>query len=242
MHIYRIDTYSLLQAIVTDGAHYGFTDVSDPCLNTAVSPPTLCSNPYTNFFWDIEHPTIFGHAFFAVAAERRSTDKANSHRLCASELQAGKRKLACHAPRRTKRTMQHQHIDRAIDYIEFTTPDLPTIKKFYGSGFDWTFQDWGEEYSSFSDGRVDGGFARGDSPLAKACSSSSIRPVWKRCSNRCWQPVARSSKTHSHFPEAAAFTSPIRQGMSWRSGLINKEVVRCRLLCVRKSSGRFLFD
>ncbi|HYK35927.1 SGNH/GDSL hydrolase family protein [Alloacidobacterium sp.] len=70
MHIYRIDTFSLLQAIVTDGTHYGFNDVSDPCLNTSVSPPTLCSNPYVNFFWDAEHPTIFGHAFLAVAAEQ----------------------------------------------------------------------------------------------------------------------------------------------------------------------------
>lgn len=69
-HFYRIDTFSMLQAIVTDGTHYGFTDVSDPCLNTSVSPPTLCSNPYTNFFWDFEHPTIFGHAFLAVAAEQ----------------------------------------------------------------------------------------------------------------------------------------------------------------------------
>ena len=70
VHIYRIDTYSLLQAIMADGFHYGFTDISDPCLNMAVSPPTLCSNPYTNFFWDAEHPTIFGHSFFAVAAEQ----------------------------------------------------------------------------------------------------------------------------------------------------------------------------
>ena len=69
-HIYRIDTFSLLQAIVTDGSHYGFTDVTDPCLNVSTPQPTLCSNPYTNFFWDAEHPTIFGHSFFAVAAEQ----------------------------------------------------------------------------------------------------------------------------------------------------------------------------
>lgn len=69
-HFYRIDTFSMLQAIVKDGSHYGFTDISDPCLNTSASPPTLCSNPYVNFFWDFEHPTIFGHAFFAVAAEQ----------------------------------------------------------------------------------------------------------------------------------------------------------------------------
>jgi predicted enzyme related to lactoylglutathione lyase len=58
--------------------------------------------------------------------------------------------------------MQHTHIDRAIDYIEFTAPDLPAIKKFYGGVFDWKFQDWGDDYVSFNDGRVDGGFARGD--------------------------------------------------------------------------------
>lgn len=58
--------------------------------------------------------------------------------------------------------MEHPHIDRAIDYIEFTAPDLAPIKKFYGEVFNWEFQDWGDEYSSFSDGRVDGGFARGE--------------------------------------------------------------------------------
>jgi uncharacterized protein len=59
--------------------------------------------------------------------------------------------------------MEHPHIDSAIDYIEFTAPDLAAIKKFYGSVFGWTFQDWGDDYASFSDGRVDGGFARGQS-------------------------------------------------------------------------------
>jgi hypothetical protein len=63
--------------------------------------------------------------------------------------------------------MQHEHIDRAIDYIEFTAPDLPAIKKFYGEAFGWNFQDWGDEYASFSDGRVDGGFARSDSKANK---------------------------------------------------------------------------
>ena len=58
--------------------------------------------------------------------------------------------------------MQHTHIDRAIDYVEFTARDLPAIKKFYSEVFGWTFEDWGEDYVSFSDGRVDGGFARGE--------------------------------------------------------------------------------
>ncbi len=62
--IYRIDAYSLFQSVFTDPAHYGFTDVTDPCLTTVV-----CSNPYVNLFWDQEHPTIFGHSFFAVVAQ-----------------------------------------------------------------------------------------------------------------------------------------------------------------------------
>ena len=69
-HVYRIDTFNLLQSILSDGSHYGFTDVTSPCLNTAASPATLCSNPYTNYFWDTVHPTLFGHAFFAVLAEQ----------------------------------------------------------------------------------------------------------------------------------------------------------------------------
>lgn len=58
-------------------------------------------------------------------------------------------------------SMQHSHIDFAIDYIEFTAPDLKAMKRFYGEVFGWTFQDWGEEYSTFADGRVDGGFRQG---------------------------------------------------------------------------------
>lgn len=69
-HIYRIGTFSHLQAIVNDGTHYGFNNITDPCLNTSASPPTLCSNPYVYFFRDFEHPTIFGHTIFAVAAEQ----------------------------------------------------------------------------------------------------------------------------------------------------------------------------
>jgi phospholipase/lecithinase/hemolysin len=69
-HLYRIDTYRLLASILNDGSHYGFSDVSDPCLNTLASPTTLCANPSANYFWDFVHPTVFGHAFFAVLAEQ----------------------------------------------------------------------------------------------------------------------------------------------------------------------------
>ncbi|MBE0713428.1 MAG: VOC family protein [Candidatus Aminicenantes bacterium] len=50
--------------------------------------------------------------------------------------------------------------DKRIDYIELPTLDLIEAKRFYGDVFGWTFVDYGPEYSSFNDGRLDGGFRK----------------------------------------------------------------------------------
>ena len=57
--------------------------------------------------------------------------------------------------------------DRKVDYIEFTAPDLAKAKKFYGSAFGWKFTDYGPEYTSFTDGRLSGGFSSGVSPTKR---------------------------------------------------------------------------
>ena len=48
--------------------------------------------------------------------------------------------------------------DNRIDYLEFPTLDMTATKRFYSTVFGWTFTDYGPGYSSFSDGRFDGGF------------------------------------------------------------------------------------
>jgi uncharacterized protein len=48
--------------------------------------------------------------------------------------------------------------DRRIDYIEFSVKSVPEAKRFYGAAFGWTFEDYGPDYASFSDGRLSGGF------------------------------------------------------------------------------------
>ena len=48
--------------------------------------------------------------------------------------------------------------DNRIDYLELPSLDLPAIKRFYTGVFGWTFTDYGPRYSSFSDGRLAGGF------------------------------------------------------------------------------------
>jgi predicted enzyme related to lactoylglutathione lyase len=49
--------------------------------------------------------------------------------------------------------------DRRVDYIEFPTTDIDATKSFYSSIFGWVFTDFGPEYTSFTDGRLGGGFA-----------------------------------------------------------------------------------
>ena len=53
--------------------------------------------------------------------------------------------------------------DKRINYIEMPANDFSSTKAFYGKVFGWTFQDYGDNYIAFNDGRLDGGFYR--SPL-----------------------------------------------------------------------------
>ena len=68
VHIIRMDVFRLLNAVVTDPTHFGFTDITDPCLTIAITT-TVCADPDHMLFWDTHHPTEFGHAFFAVTLE-----------------------------------------------------------------------------------------------------------------------------------------------------------------------------
>jgi predicted enzyme related to lactoylglutathione lyase len=54
---------------------------------------------------------------------------------------------------------QAEH-DRRIDYVEFSATNLVEVKEFYSAVFGWTFTDYGPDYTSFSDGRLAGGFVK----------------------------------------------------------------------------------
>lgn len=53
-----------------------------------------------------------------------------------------------------------------IDYIEFTATDIASTKTFYNAVFGWSFTDYGPDYTSFSDGRIAGGFQKGEPQTA----------------------------------------------------------------------------
>lgn len=52
--------------------------------------------------------------------------------------------------------------ESAINYIEIPATDLAGTKAFFGAMFGWEFQDFGPDYSSFNDSRLDGGFFKSD--------------------------------------------------------------------------------
>ena len=54
--------------------------------------------------------------------------------------------------------------ENRVDYVEIPVTDLGKAREFFEALFDWSFQDWGEDYMSFNDGRLDGGFRRSTEP------------------------------------------------------------------------------
>lgn len=64
IHIIRLDLYSLVNAVLSDPTHFGFTNITTACLNV-----TICADPDHTFFWDFYHPTANGYALFAEALE-----------------------------------------------------------------------------------------------------------------------------------------------------------------------------
>lgn len=48
--------------------------------------------------------------------------------------------------------------ENQINYVEVPVTDLKKAREFFSAMFGWEFQEWGEEYMSFNDGHIDGGF------------------------------------------------------------------------------------
>ena len=49
-----------------------------------------------------------------------------------------------------------------LNYIEFPAADMQATKDFFSAAFGWTFEDYGPEYTAFSDVGLDGGFYKSE--------------------------------------------------------------------------------
>ena len=45
-----------------------------------------------------------------------------------------------------------------INYVEFPAKDMQATKAFFTEVFGWSFEDYGPEYTAFSNQGIDGGF------------------------------------------------------------------------------------
>lgn len=54
-----------------------------------------------------------------------------------------------------------------LNYVEFASADLQATKAFFEKAFNWSFVDYGPEYTAFSGQGLDGGFFKAD-----LCSST----------------------------------------------------------------------
>ncbi len=63
-----------------------------------------------------------------------------------------------------------------INYVELPATDLAATKDFFSKAFGWTFEDFGPEYTAFSDQGLDGGFYKAD--LASSTSNGAALIVF----------------------------------------------------------------
>jgi predicted enzyme related to lactoylglutathione lyase len=63
-----------------------------------------------------------------------------------------------------------------INYVEYPAKNLNATKSFFQAAFDWSFVDYGPEYTTFSGQGLDGGFFLSD--LAASTSNGSALTVF----------------------------------------------------------------
>lgn len=63
-----------------------------------------------------------------------------------------------------------------FDYVEFPAQNLVATKAFFEAAFAWTFEDYGPEYTAFSNQGLDGGFFQ--APLAATTQQGSALLVF----------------------------------------------------------------
>ena len=51
---------------------------------------------------------------------------------------------------------------KKLNYVEFPAKNIPATKQFFEKAFGWTFEDFGPDYTAFTDQGLDGGFYRAD--------------------------------------------------------------------------------
>ena len=97
-------------------------------------------------------------------------------------------------------------VEKQINYIEIPVTDPARARDFFAALFGWSFQEWGDDYISFNDGRLDGGFSRS----AAAAAATGVLVVFysadlERDLDRVQELGATISKDIFSFPGGRRF-------------------------------------
>ncbi|MCW4453234.1 VOC family protein [Flavobacterium sp. MXW15] len=96
--------------------------------------------------------------------------------------------------------------ERRIDYVEFASRDPAASRAFFEQVFGWRFQDYGPDYTAFDDGRLQGGFFRGEPAAARGAPllvlyAGELEPVQRAVAGHGGQVV----KPAFSFPGGSRF-------------------------------------
>ena len=61
-----------------------------------------------------------------------------------------------------------------VDYLELPAKDIGVAKRFFSALWGWSFEDYGPDYASFNDGRLDGGFYTSDKVMSVEAGSALV--------------------------------------------------------------------
>jgi predicted enzyme related to lactoylglutathione lyase len=61
-----------------------------------------------------------------------------------------------------------------INYVEFPAKDVEATKDFFTAAFNWSFEDFGPDYTAFSNEGLDGGFFKSDLTVSTTNGSALI--------------------------------------------------------------------
>jgi len=54
------------------------------------------------------------------------------------------------------------NVHEKLNYVEFPAVNIAATKAFFNTAFGWTFEDFGPEYTAFSNEGLDGGFFKSE--------------------------------------------------------------------------------
>jgi outer membrane lipase/esterase len=68
--VFSVPVFQTFNSVKNASTHFGFFYVTHPCVVVEnLKVVSECRYPYNTLWWDAEHPSEFGHAFFALLAE-----------------------------------------------------------------------------------------------------------------------------------------------------------------------------